>query len=384
MEPIAFQLECDGLGQGSFTSKFMSDLPSNSESPRGPADPGAVEGVTFEPSAAVEQGDAAIAPPMVAPAAAAPPTYRRRIGLPIALFVLTCLSTFYAGATNWIPHERFGESAWALYQRVAADVPSSILRPLIYPVMVHWREGLLYMACVLAILFAHEMGHFVLTVIYRVRASLPYFIPLPISPIGTMGAVIGMDGTKANRREIFDIGLAGPLAGLVVAIPIIWFGIAQLDLQGARRDGPALDLPLAMRLLVEQIHPGEYDAKIGVPISRVNPYFMAGWVGLLVTGLNMLPVSQLDGGHVTYALFGRWAHWLARGLMAAVFVYMGFMLVFYRQEPTWILMAVLVLIIGTDHPPTSDDSVKLGWARIALGLASLAIPVLCFIPRPLF
>jgi Zn-dependent protease len=372
---------------------MMPDLPTTPEIPADVPERGAGEGVSFEPSNAVAEAAAPASGP-VAPAPA-PPTenppgpprpYRRRIGLPIVLFVLTCLSTFYAGATDWRPHERFIESGDAFFQSMLADVPVSVFRPLLHDVTVHWREGLLYMACVLAILFAHEMGHFVMTVIYRVRASLPYFIPLPITPIGTMGAVIGMDGMKANRREIFDIGLAGPLAGLVIAVPIIWFGISQLDLEGAvrRENELSLDLPLAMRLLVDQLHPGEYKPTVGVPIARVNAYFMAGWVGLLVTGLNMLPVSQLDGGHVTYALFGRWAHWLARLFMLAVLIYMGVSAIWYQQVPGWILMAILVLVIGTDHPPTSDDSVKLGWGRTLLGLASLAIPIFCFIPRPLF
>ncbi|HMC12624.1 MAG TPA: site-2 protease family protein, partial [Pirellulaceae bacterium] len=110
-------------------------------------------------------------------------------------------------------------------------------------------------------------------------------------------------------------------------------------------------------------------------------YFMAGWVGLLVTGLNMLPVSQLDGGHVTYALFGRKAHWLARMFMLAVFVYMGLNVYLTRSFPPWLLMALLVLLIGTDHPPTRDDSVSLGWFRIVLGALSLLIPVFCFAPN---
>jgi membrane-associated protease RseP (regulator of RpoE activity) len=248
-------------------------------------------------------------------------------------------------------------------------------------VLANWQAGLTYMGFVLAILLTHEMGHFVMTVIYRVRASLPYFIPFPISPFGTMGAVIGMDGLKANRRQIFDIGLAGPLAGLAVAIPIMWIGAKQLDLQGIEASNHALDLPLAMRLAVEHFHPGEYNAAHGVPLDRVNPYIMAGWVGLIITGLNMMPVSQLDGGHVIYALFGRNSRWLARGFMLLVFIYMGAMLMLYGTPPTFILMAVLVLLIGMDHPPTSDDSVPLGWFRIFLGTASLLIPIFCFVPN---
>jgi membrane-associated protease RseP (regulator of RpoE activity) len=139
-----------------------------------------------------------------------------------------------------------------------------------------------------------------------------------------------------------------------------------------------------MRLLVEHVHPGASDPKAGISLSQLNAYFMAGWVGLLVTGLNMMPVSQLDGGHVTYALFGRRAHWIARLFMVLLFVYMGVVFWLYRWFPSMILMAVLVLLMGTDHPPTRDDSVRLGFVRYIIGLLSLGILVLCFVPNPIF
>jgi membrane-associated protease RseP (regulator of RpoE activity) len=110
--------------------------------------------------------------------------------------------------------------------------------------------------------------------------------------------------------------------------------------------------------------------------SQLNPYFMAGWVGFLITGLNMLPVSQLDGGHVIYTLFGKRAHWIARGFMLLA---IGFII--YNQAWMWSLMVVLVLLIGTDHPPTRDDTVRLGWFRTVLGCLSLSIPLLCFAPN---
>jgi membrane-associated protease RseP (regulator of RpoE activity) len=312
---------------------------------------------------------------------ARPPKRHRRVMLPLVLFVLTCVSTFYAGATQWMPFEYFSvgwnDNGWS-----AAVEPDPYLQvPARRAILEHWQGGLIYMGCVLAILLTHEMGHFVMTVIYRVRASLPLFIPLPISPIGTMGAVIIMDGSRADRRQIFDIGLAGPLAGLVVAVPIMWIGVTQLDLLHTTPEGPSFGLPLVMQVLVQQLHPEAYRPNMGIAISQLNPYFMAGWVGLLVTGLNMMPVSQLDGGHVTYALFGRAAHWLARLFMLAVFVYMASMFLLYRQFPAWLLMAVLVLLLGTDHPPTRDDSLRLGWLRTVLGALSLLIPVFCFAPN---
>jgi len=191
-----------------------------------------------------------------------------------------------------------------------------------------------------------------------------------------------MDGSRADRRQIFDIGLAGPLAGLIVAVPVIWIGVQRLDLANVQPEGMRYGLPLVMQLLVEHLHPGAVQASTGVAQNQLNPYFMAGWVGLLVTGLNMMPVSQLDGGHVTYALFGRASHWLARLFMLSVFVYMGAMFWLFGTPPMWLLMALLVLVIGTDHPPTRDDSVRLGWPRIIIGALSLLIPVFCFAPNP--
>jgi membrane-associated protease RseP (regulator of RpoE activity) len=214
-----------------------------------------------------------------------------------------------------------------------------------------------------------------------VRASLPFFIPLPISPFGTMGAVIAMDGRQADRRQIFDIGLAGPLAGLVIALPVMWIGVEKLDLSPGHSYN--LQAPLIMRLAIDYLHPGQYNPAVGISLDNINAWLMAGWVGLLVTGLNMLPVSQLDGGHVTYALFGRRAHWLARAFMGVAFLYIAIVSIAERTAPPWIVMVALVLLIGTDHPPTRDDTVKLGWFRTALGYASLAIPIFCFVPNPI-
>ena len=187
-------------------------------------------------------------------------------------------------------------------------------------VLRNWDQGLIYMTCVVGILLMHEMGHFLATVLYRIPASLPMFIPFPITPIGTMGAVIGMDGRLANRKEIFDIGIAGPIAGLVAAIPILWVGIMQLDLAGPVYGMERYDCPLLVEWMIGVLRPDQGIVS-EIRTSQLNAYFMAGWVGLLITGLNMLPVSQLDGGHVIYTLFGRRAHWIARGFVFAAILY---------------------------------------------------------------
>jgi membrane-associated protease RseP (regulator of RpoE activity) len=231
------------------------------------------------------------------------------------------------------------------------------------------------MVCVLAILFAHEMGHFVATLIHRIPASLPFFIPLPIvSPIGTMGAVIAMDGRRADRREVFDIGISGPIAGLVFAIPILIYGVWRLDFSRPYF-GPAYDSPLLVDLLVGWLRDTP-NYRGSIAQGQLNPYFMAGWVGLLITGLNMMPVSQLDGGHVIYTLFGRSAHWVARG-----FIFFAILFIVFGGALNWLLMLILVILMGTDHPPTRDDSISLGPLRTTIGFCSLIIPVLCFPPH---
>lgn len=299
---------------------------------------------------------------------------RSQMWLPMFLFAATCLSTFLAGLLLWEPSRiLYGFDPDPL--RVMAE-RQTILR------MMDVGRGFVYMVCVIGILFAHEMGHYVATRIYKIPSSLPYFIPFPIAPVGTMGAVIAMKGHQANRKEIFDIGIAGPLAGLVFAIPITWYGIAGLDLTVPGQGAYRYDLPLIMRWMYAFIHPGAPVVR-EVYASQINAMFMAGWVGLLITGLNMLPVSQLDGGHVTYTIFGSYSRWIARLFVIGAIAYMSYRYFFMGEPPIWILMLILVFVIGLYHPPTSDDKVPLGWGRIVLGIASLAIPVLCFPPRGL-
>lgn len=305
---------------------------------------------------------------------------RRRIVVPVVLFLLTCASTFFVGATGWRPMDSLVSAEFLNPGSAYFLLPSRLM---VFEIAQNWQQGAIYTFCLLAILMTHEMGHFVMTVLYRVRASLPYFLPFPISPLGTMGAVIGMDGSSADRRQIFDIGLAGPIAGLIVAVPVAWIGVRELDLAAVQPQGMRLGMPLALRWLIDYLQPGAFNPQVGIAVNQLNAYFMAGWVGLLVTGLNMMPVSQLDGGHVTYALFGRSAHWAARLFMLLLFGYMATVFWLFETPPTMLLMALLVLMMGTDHPPTRDDSVPLGWFRYALGLGSLLIFVFCFMPNPI-
>jgi membrane-associated protease RseP (regulator of RpoE activity) len=239
----------------------------------------------------------------------------------------------------------------------------------------HWSQGLIYMAAVLAILLTHEMGHFLIALRYGVPATLPFFIPVPVLPFGTMGAIIEMEeGSEANRRQLFDLGLIGPLAGLAVAIPITLVGIYQLPAAPLKGEGLLFHNPLIFQLLIEFLKP-EYPSPTEFSLNQFNPYLMAGWVGMFVTGLNMLPVSQLDGGHVSYSLFGRDANRLARGVLILAILF-----VLYTETYRWVVMLVVVILLGIDHPETADDSIEIGPLRRALGWLALLIPILCLSP----
>ncbi len=310
------------------------------------------------------------------------PPVRRRVVLPVVLFVLTCLSTFWVGVTQWNPIAPFFEVVVALvgplFESLTgfdSSVSAHSMMSLRLMVFENWDVGLTYMFAVLLILFLHEMGHFVATLIYKVPASLPFFLPFPINPIGTLGAVIGMQGYIADRKQIFDIGIAGPIAGLVVAVPIAWMGVSQLDLTVQPYGGLGFRLPLIMQWFAESAQVPGYAPGEVVWLNQLNPLFVAGWVGMLITGLNMMPVGQLDGGHVTYTLFGKLAHTIARMTLAFAIAFMV-----YHQSFVLVIMVVLLLFVGTDHPPTRNDHVKLGAFRWTLGIASLVIPVLCFPP----
>lgn len=293
-----------------------------------------------------------------------PPPRKRRVKLPIVLFVATCLSTFWTGACVDVDAGRL--LPWA---PIFAG-PTAVWEV----VALGWSGGLTYMLAVMAILLAHEMGHFLQAVRYRVPASLPYFIPMPLTPIGTMGAVIGMQGSRANRRELFDIGISGPIAGLIVALPVAWYGIRFAPVVPIAPGDWGLQDPLLLKLIGRWFHPPLAEGQC----LQLNPLYLAGWVGMLITGLNMLPVSQLDGGHVAYTLFGSRAHWIARGtVLAAV------MFIVASGQYNWSPMLLLVTFIGLSHPPTSNDRVPIGLGRRVLGIASLAIPVLCLTPVPL-
>ncbi len=287
---------------------------------------------------------------------------QRRVVTPLVLFLATCFTTYATGAYNW-KNLGFLTFDQAMFRQLIDG----------------WQTGLTYMLAVMGILLAHEMGHFLMTVRHAIRSSYPLFIPLPLTFTGTMGAVIVMEGSRANRRQLFDIGIAGPLAGLVLAIPLICLGIRQADtvkVEPLKPNQFAVEFgdPLLVKLLTPVLRPDVGEDRRLEP----NALYMAGWVGLLITGLNMLPISQLDGGHVAYAVFGRNSRWIARALLMSA---MAFIIV--GEQYTWTLMVVVVTLLGIHHPPSANDLVPMGWGRRVLGTLSLAIPIFCFTPYPL-
>ena len=240
-------------------------------------------------------------------------------------------------------------------------------------------EGLTFSFSLLAILFSHEMGHYLACRYYKVDATLPFFIPAPpIFLAGTFGAFIKIRSPIPSRRALFDIGLAGPLAGFVVALPLSVIGILTVGPPLPPQEGVIFfNDPLLFRLLARLL---------GVtldPNSPINPYYMAAWIGLLVTSLNLMPVGQLDGGHGTFAVFGARAHALI-GRIAfismAVLAVLGF---WWHGSPSGFLYAVLLGIMLRVHHPQPAVMEPLGPKRTTVALITLLVFILCFWPFPI-
>jgi len=239
--------------------------------------------------------------------------------------------------------------------------------------------GPTYAACLMTILICHEMGHFLQARRYGVYASYPYFIPMPYSPLGTFGAVIAMEPRVGGRRALFDIGITGPLAGLVPTIIFSIIGL-QWSYPFPWRPGNTESLLLGEPLLFRWLA-----GWVAEPVPHghellLHPMAFAGWVGLLVTSLNLIPIGQLDGGHILYALLRRKARPVASLLL------MGAVLAVIWQWQYlwgWSLILFLLLLMGPIHPPTANDHEPLGPLRMVLGWLTLAFIPLGFTPTPL-
>jgi membrane-associated protease RseP (regulator of RpoE activity) len=242
--------------------------------------------------------------------------------------------------------------------------------------------GLKFAASLLSVLLAHESGHYVACRLYGVDATLPFFIPMPPPFIaGTLGAFIKIKSPIASRRALFDIGVAGPLAGFIVIVPVAVAGLlTSVPAPPLPPDGVALifnDPPL-LRLL---------GAALGVrDLANIapNPFYMAAWIGLLVTSLNLLPVGQLDGGHATYSVFGPRLHKHGGRLAFLLMLALAPLGWLWHGVPSGFLYVVLLFImLRVPHPQPLDDADPLGRAREFVALLTLAVFILSFTPFPL-
>lgn len=281
----------------------------------------------------------------------APPARSNRLPwLNLALLIATAISTMFAGTVL-----------------AYTGVFGTVLPPLV--------AGFLFAATLLLILGTHELGHYFMARYHKVETTLPYFIPVPIG-LGTFGAFIRMRSPVPHRRALFDVGLAGPIAGLVVAIPLFVVGLLLAPVQyHANLYGGGLLMRGLIFAVAElrNIPPGH--------TLLPHPIGFAAYVGLFITAVNLLPAGQLDGGHVAYALFGR------RSILLGFMTVVGlFALGYMTGWISWYLWAALIAIFGLRHPPTYDDGQPLQGVRWLFGLLALLVLVLIFAtnPFPLF
>jgi len=281
-----------------------------------------------------------------------------RPGLNLLLFVLTLLSTLAAGYL------------------IAGSFPFITFNPFLRPLRL--LDGVPFSFTLIAILGTHEFGHYFTAPRYGASVSLPFFIPAPppIFLFGTMGAVIRMRSPARDRNSLFDIAVAGPLAGLVVAVPALllglsWSQVARIPAGGAMTFGDSLLMRLATWLVFGPI-PAGMDV-------FVHPVALAAWVGLFVTALNLFPVGQLDGGRIAYALFGEWHRRISIATFGGLIALgVGF------WSLNWIVFAGLILVLmGFHHAPPLDDLTPVSRGRYVLGVFCLILLVLLIPPVPI-
>jgi len=304
----------------------------------------------------------------------------------VLMFALTLFSVLYAGALS----------------ATAATGEESLLEYFLLP-LSNLKAGIPFAASLLAILLAHEFGHYLAARYHKTKVTLPYFIPLPISPLGTMGAFIRLKEPPKNKRILLDIGVAGPLAGLVVAIPVLLYGLSISTIShinvppgsGIQLEGNSILYLLSKYAVFGQLlpSPASYAGLspvlywvryffTGQPLPlggldvMISPVAWAGWAGLLVTALNLIPAGQLDGGHLLYVLVGKRARILWPFILGALFL-LGF------AWPGWWLWFVIVMVLGRLYAEPLDQITTLNNGRKAIAIAGLVIFFLVFTPVPL-
>ncbi len=240
-----------------------------------------------------------------------------------------------------------------------------------------WLGAVLFSVPLMIILTAHELGHYWQTRRYNIPASPPFFIPFPLPPFGTLGALIRMSGRVPNAKALFDVGVSGPLAGFAATLVFLAVGLANstlVDAEPAAGEALVFGEPLLFRwtslLFFERSDPTQ--------VLTMHPTAAAAWVGLFLTTLNLFPMGQLDGGHVLYALLRRRAVYFSTALFIAA---AGAVFLFERWN--WLAMLFLIALFGLEHPPTADDSTRLGPLRTAIGWGALALVAIGFTPNPI-
>lgn len=291
---------------------------------------------------------------------------RSRAWLNVLLFVATAFTTLVSGSFME------GRVPWASLDALLAGAPFAV--------------------AILAILGTHELGHYFVARRYKMDVTLPFFIPFLPFPfgIGTMGAVIRMKSPMTSRKALFDVGLAGPVAGLLVAIPVLIIGLLRSDIVTVAGMHHELTLTLGEPLLYKAILRvvlGPLSDAVDVRLSSVA---FAGWVGLFVTAMNLLPVGQLDGGHIAYAVWGRAHNLLARTTFVGLLA-LGLAPFFLNRLPGvgpvpgwsgWLIWAVLLGVFGLRHPPALDDVTPLTGVRRLVGVLAIVLIILLISPVP--
>jgi membrane-associated protease RseP (regulator of RpoE activity) len=313
----------------------------------------------------------------------------RQLLLHVALFIATAITTTISGII-WCagsvvepagaPPQSggFSDSILLLPWYYLTGIAELAWQALTHPALL--VPGLEFSGSLMAILTAHEFGHYLFCRYYGVDATLPFFIPQPPGLLpGTFGAFIKMKSPVPSRRALFDIGLAGPLAGFIVIIPIAFLGVLTLqhgNIAAGEAGGITFNDPLLFRLIARVF-------RIDLATSIVNSFYLAAWVGLLVTALNLMPVGQLDGGHGTFAAFGSIAHhWIGRVAFVCMVALAGLGWL-WHGSPSGVLYVVLLAIMLRVRHPQPEQMGPLGAARVTIGIVTLLVFALCFLPFPI-
>ena len=296
-----------------------------------------------------------------------PPAIPRRRPDPlwryIVLFLLTVVTTTWAGVDHYA-------SFYLGFTR--AQIPFSAIELLV--------RGLWYSVPILAILGCHELGHYFACRYYGVEASRPYFLPMPLVLTGTLGAFIRIRQPIPSKRQLFDIGIAGPLAGFVVAVPVLFAGMYMSRVVEIPREVQGTVLWLGEPLLFKAASWLTFGTVSDGFTVSMHPVGFAAWFGMLATALNLFPIGQLDGGHISYAVLGRKSTAVTLVTVACL---IG--LTFWSLSwAVWAGLTVLMLLtFGPHHPRTVDEDVPLDSTRKALAVFAVIMFVLCFTPAPI-